>query len=149
MPGPAVCDNAAHADLAGGFTLPASLDPLELLHRIRAAQTAVAALALGELSHGPERQSLDPFRTELPQLWRDGEARPTHRQWPRQARTWRTRKDPFEGAWPAAASICWCSSTSKLSTSRAFIRALGWELSGQSSGWLSHPASGVRCCQPR
>ena len=81
-------------------TEAASLDPLELLHRIREAQTAVAALVSGELSHGPERQSLEQFLAKLPQLWRDGEARPTHRQRPRQARTWRTRKDPFEGVWP-------------------------------------------------
>jgi hypothetical protein len=76
------------------------LDPLELLHRIRECQAALAALTKGELGSGPERASLEQFLAALPELWRQGDARPTHREAPQQPRTWRTRTDPFEGAWP-------------------------------------------------
>jgi hypothetical protein len=75
------------------------LDPLELLHRIREAQAAIAALGSEDPSGGPGRQSLEQFLAKLPELWREGEARPTHRQEPARSRTWRTRKDPFEGVW--------------------------------------------------
>jgi hypothetical protein len=76
------------------------LDPLELLHHIREAQTALSALGSGDLGSGPARESLEQFLAKLPDLWRHGEARPTHRQGPARPRTWRTRKDPFEGVWP-------------------------------------------------
>jgi hypothetical protein len=76
------------------------LDPLELLHRIREAQAALAALGSGDLGSGPARDKLEQFLAKLPDLWRDGEARPTHRQGAARPRTWRTRKDPFEGVWP-------------------------------------------------
>jgi hypothetical protein len=75
------------------------LDPLELLHRIRDAQAALAALSSGELG-GAERESLEQFLAGLPELWRQGEARPTHRESVPQPRAWRTRKDPFEKVWP-------------------------------------------------
>ena len=58
----------------------APLDPAELLHRIREGQAALAALGSGDLSHGPERQSLEEFLAKLPELWREGEVRPTHRK---------------------------------------------------------------------
>ena len=58
------------------------LDPLELLHRIREGQSALAALATGEFGSGPQRESLERFLAELPDLWRQGEARPTHREQP-------------------------------------------------------------------
>ena len=75
------------------------LDPLELLHRIREAQAALAALASGESGAGPGRESLEQFLAKLPELWRAGEARPTHREGDRPPRSYRTRKDPFEGVW--------------------------------------------------
>jgi hypothetical protein len=78
----------------------APLDPADLLHLIREGQAAVAALGSGDLSHGPERQSLEEFLAKLPELGREGEARPTHRNAPSSPRTWRTRKDPFEAVWP-------------------------------------------------
>jgi hypothetical protein len=78
----------------------AQLDPLELLHRIRESQSALAALRSGELGSGPGRESLEQFLAQLPELWREGEARPTHRAEPSQPRSWRTRKDPFESVWP-------------------------------------------------
>jgi hypothetical protein len=76
------------------------LDPLELLHRIREAQAALAALGSGELANGPGRESLEQFLAKLPEPWRAGEARPTHRQTPSQPRWWRTRADPFAEVWP-------------------------------------------------
>jgi hypothetical protein len=75
------------------------LDPLELLHRIRDSQAALAALSSGELG-GEDRESLEQFLAGLPELWRRGEARPTHREKPPSPRHWRTRKDPFEKVWP-------------------------------------------------
>jgi hypothetical protein len=78
----------------------APLDPLVLLHQIREGQSALAALASGDLSHGPERASLEEFLAKLPELWRAGEARPTHRSEGPSPRDWRTRKDPFEEVWP-------------------------------------------------
>src|SRR5579885_2666787 len=75
------------------------LDPLELLHRIREAQGAISALGSEDRGGGPGRESLEQFLAKLPQLWREGEARPTHRQRASRPHDWRTRKDPFEGVW--------------------------------------------------
>jgi hypothetical protein len=76
------------------------LDPLELLHRIRESQSALATLGSGELGSGLGRENLEQFLAKLPELWRKGEVRPTHRQGASQPHSWRTRKDPFEGVWP-------------------------------------------------
>jgi hypothetical protein len=46
----------------------AALDPLELLHRIREDQAALAALSSGDLSQGPQRESLETFLAKLPEL---------------------------------------------------------------------------------
>jgi hypothetical protein len=70
------------------------------LHQIREGQAVLAALGSGDLSHGPERQSLEEFLAKLPELWREGEVRPTHRNASSARRTWRTRKDPFDEVWP-------------------------------------------------
>ena len=75
------------------------LDPVELLQRIRQGQAALAALSTGEPSEGPDRKSLDQFLASLPELWREGEARPTHRQGDPKVRYWRTREDPFKDVW--------------------------------------------------
>jgi hypothetical protein len=75
------------------------LDPLKLLHRIREAQVALAALGSEERGGGPGRESLEQFLAKLPELWRQGEVRPTHRPGTAQGRTWRTREDPFAGVW--------------------------------------------------
>jgi hypothetical protein len=75
------------------------LDPVELLHRIRQGQGALAALSTGEPSEGPDRESLNQFLAGLPELWRMGEARPTHRKAAPKARCWRTRVDPFADVW--------------------------------------------------
>ena len=89
----AEADKAAPRSQAGG------LDPLELLQRIRDCQAALAALSSGEPGTGPTRESLEEFLSGLADLWRAGEARPTHRGQTRPARDWRTRKDPFEAVW--------------------------------------------------
>jgi hypothetical protein len=76
------------------------LDPLDLLQRIRESQAALAALSSGELGSGEERKSLEQFLAGLAELWRQGEARPTHRASAPRPRDWRTRQDPFEKVWP-------------------------------------------------
>jgi hypothetical protein len=75
------------------------LDPVELLHRIRQGQTALAALSAGEPSTGPDRENLNQFLASLPELWRLGEVRPTHRKDAPKAHWWRTREDPFKTVW--------------------------------------------------
>jgi hypothetical protein len=78
----------------------ATLDPLDLLHGIRNGQASMAALQSGDLSHGANRASLEEFLAALPDLWREGEVRPTHRSAAPSPRHWRTHKDPFESVWP-------------------------------------------------
>ena len=80
----------------------AQLDPLRFLEEIRAVQHHLAALTSGKTPHLPARpdDSLDGFLTGLATAWQQGEVRATHRLEPRPARDWRTRKDPFETAWP-------------------------------------------------
>ena len=75
------------------------LDPVALLQRIRQGQTALAALSTGEPSDGPDRENLNQFLAGLPELWRMGEVRPTHRKAAPKARHWRTREDPFKNVW--------------------------------------------------
>ena len=82
------------------------LDPVELLHRIREGQSALAALASTDSSpQGLGRESLDQFLAQLPRLWQAGEVRPTHRTKSTKPRHWRTRKDPFEAVWYDV--LCW------------------------------------------
>ena len=74
------------------------LDPVSLLHTIRASQSALAAVGSLESGSTPDGESLDSFLSQLPDLWRQGEVRPTHARRAQAARGWRTRPDPFEGA---------------------------------------------------
>lgn len=79
------------------------LDPVRLLHGIRELQATLCALGKQRGSdHGqiPASQSLDAFLAALPRMWRDGEARPTHKTKPGTPHTWRTREDPFKDVWP-------------------------------------------------
>jgi hypothetical protein len=77
------------------------LDPLRLLEEIRSVQHHLAALAAGQTTHLPRAEgNLDAFLAGLATAWQHGEVRATHRRTPRLARDWRTRKDPFESAWP-------------------------------------------------
>jgi len=75
------------------------LDPVEMLHRIRRTQEALANLADSQ-SGEPVGESLAEFLEQLPRLWESGESRPTHRKPDGKVRDYRTRKDPFETAWP-------------------------------------------------
>jgi hypothetical protein len=92
--------DAVHAEVKDALRAQRErLDPVALLHGIREAQAALAALAPPALSDGPQRESLEQFLTQLSQQWRLGEIRPTHVPRSAKPRTWRTRKDPFEGVW--------------------------------------------------
>jgi hypothetical protein len=74
-------------------------DPVELLHKIRRTQSALVSLS-SEGSLSPEQQTgLEEFLSQLPELWKKGEARPTHEPKPTRTRDYRTRPDPFEGDW--------------------------------------------------
>lgn len=75
------------------------LDPLDLLHQIRQTQTALATLDNETPVNDSARVSTEQFLSGLAELWRQGEARPTHSPKSRPARHWRTRSDPFSGAW--------------------------------------------------
>jgi hypothetical protein len=76
------------------------IDPLKLLHHIRKSQSALAALTSTDHGiQGPGRESLEQFLSQLPQLWKDGEVRPTHRSKASEPRYWRTHVDAFEGIW--------------------------------------------------
>ena len=77
----------------------ARLDPVLLLHTIRAAQSALVAATAPEVRETPTGESLSRFLVKLPRLWRQGEVRPTHAAKVRGPRHWRTREDPFEGVW--------------------------------------------------
>ena len=70
-----------------------------LLRSIREAQSALAAMSSPTPQETVYGESLDRFLARLPSLWQPGEARPTHKARIRPPRHWRTRKDPFEGAW--------------------------------------------------
>jgi len=76
------------------------LDPVYLLHQIRDKQSALSALTSPD-DHimGPGRKSLEEFLAQLPNLWQNGDARPTHSKKTQKLRHWRTRKDPFKEVW--------------------------------------------------
>lgn len=104
------------------------LDPVELLHRIRQGQSALATLSRGEPYTGPNRQSLDQFLAQLPQLWQQGEVRPTHRKEGTKARHYRTRKDPFKNVWTDI--LLWLQRDPDC-TAKSLFRRLNEKHSGQ------------------
>ena len=75
------------------------LDPVLLLHTVRESQSALAAVGSVEPGSTPDGESLESFLSQLPDLWKQGEVRPTHARRTRAARWWRSRPDPFEGVW--------------------------------------------------
>ena len=77
----------------------ADLDPVSLLHTIREAQSALATINATDSASVPQSESLERFLSSLPELWRQGEVRPTHAPKKRTRRGQRTRPDPFEGVW--------------------------------------------------
>ena len=93
-------DEASKQQLKEQFLL---LDPILLLHEIRHAQEKLVKINVSEsenLTKPAGDTDLKRFLSGLEKLWHKGEARPTHRKIPRPPRWWRTRKDPFEHAWP-------------------------------------------------
>jgi hypothetical protein len=77
-----------------------SLDPVVLLAQIRGLQKALATLAETNAVAIVNTPNVTEFLASLPDLWKHGEARATHRIKAREARWWRTRPDPFEASWP-------------------------------------------------
>lgn len=105
------------------------LDPVKLLHQIRDDQAALAALSSSEdASAGPGRESLQAFLSHLPELWRAGEVRPTHRKSVENKRSWRTRKDPFENVWPDV--LRWLQTTPD-ATAKSMLERLQQERPGE------------------
>ena len=75
------------------------LDPVALLHAIRKAQSALAAVTCPEIRPTPSGESLEQFLAKLPDLRRQDAAHTSRKRRVQPPRTWRTRPDPFEGVW--------------------------------------------------
>ncbi len=83
----------------------AELDPVKLIQQLREAQAELAQLTTGSgdtIEASGAGASMESFLALLPELWRLGEVRPTHRRRSKKPRSWRTRADPFEEVWPEA-----------------------------------------------
>jgi hypothetical protein len=80
----------------------ATLDPIELLRRIREAQNRLSCLEICGSSGppAPTDTGVDKFVRSLGTVWKKGEIRSTHRKRAVAPRSWRTREDPFESVWP-------------------------------------------------
>ena len=75
------------------------LDPVALLHAIREAQSALAAVTSPAIRPTPSGESLEQFLAKLPDWWRQDAAHTSRERRAQPPRTWRTRPDPFEGVW--------------------------------------------------
>ena len=73
------------------------MKPVSLLHTIREAQSALATINATDSASVPSSESLEHFLSSLPELWQQGEVRPTHGPKKSKRRGQRTRPDPFEG----------------------------------------------------
>jgi hypothetical protein len=97
------------------------LDPVKLLHQIRDKQGALAALSAADYSSdGPGKVSLAEFLSQLPILWRYGDARPTHERKKRKKHYWRTKPDPFKEVWPEV--LHWLQSEPDKTAKDLFLR---------------------------
>ena len=96
------------------------LDPMALLHSIRQAQSALASLASPDQVTETQERELDQFLAQLPRLWQQGEVRPTHRNPSSRPRTWRTRKDPFDGCWSEV--LTWLEKEPDITAKSLFAR---------------------------
>ena len=74
----------------------AALDPVALLHAIREAQSALAAIVSPELRPTPQGESLERFLARLPDRWREEQEHADRKPRARAPRSWRTRKDTSE-----------------------------------------------------
>lgn len=84
-----------------------SLDPVTLLHEIRAAQEVLAGYAANGSTptQAPgARTDIDTFVGGLATAWQSGDARPMHRRKATAPRWWRSRADPFELTWSTVES---------------------------------------------
>ena len=113
-------DAAVKAALKAQF---AELDPVRLLQEIRLAQQTLSEFA----AHGTRGDAVEPhapdvgaFLESLSSLWKEGEARPTHRAQPSARHWWRTRADPFADAWPVIEG--WLMAEPTLSAKEAMAR---------------------------
>ena len=77
----------------------ARLDPVSLLHSIRETQSALAAFVSLVVRPTPRGESLERFLAKLPERWRKDVEAASRPKKVRAPRTWRTRKDPFDGVW--------------------------------------------------
>ena len=110
------------------MALELSLDPVELLSRIRSLQAKLADLADSVRPDvGAEAVSLDAFLAGLRVAWRGGEVRPTAIAPTRPPRTWRSRIDPFAAV---ADDLDRRFSASPASTAREIFEALQAEYPG-------------------
>ena len=75
------------------------LDPVALLHAIREAQSALAAVTFPESRPALSGESLEQFLAKLPDRWRQDAAHTSRERRVQPPRTWRTRADPFAGVW--------------------------------------------------
>ena len=103
------------------------LDPLNLLHRIRDSQQALASLNHSGRTN-PGQCSLEEFLAGLPELWKEGEVRPTHRSAEPKERDWRTREDPFAAVWPKV--LLWLEANPE-STAKSLFERLQQEHQGE------------------
>jgi len=78
----------------------ATLDPVALLNQIREVQRNLSQHEGMSNGKGGAKENLTDFVASLSTAWRNGEVRPTHRKPCTGPRTWRTRPDPFQDAWP-------------------------------------------------
>ena len=100
----------------------ATLDPVELLNRVRQAQRNLVQQEVGAASSDPaeRKQDLAEFVASLSTAWRDGEVRSTHRKPYTGPRPWRTRVDPFQDVWPLVER--WLNEQPEASAKGLFLR---------------------------
>jgi len=98
------------------------LDPVKLLHSIRETQGALATLKtqVREGASSESSQSINEFLAQLSYLWKQGEARPTHRSKPIAPRWWRTRVDPFQDVWSQV--LEWLEDRPDITAKEIFVR---------------------------
>ena len=75
------------------------MDPVVLLHSIRETQSALASIVSPDLGSNPRVESLERFLARLSDRWLEEQENAGRKPGVRPPRTWRTRKDPFEGVW--------------------------------------------------
>jgi hypothetical protein len=110
------------------------LDPLVLLHGIRDTQAALAAMASPGYTNRPGRE-LDEFLAQLPRLWKEGEARPTHRKAEGASNyRGRARLQCFEDVWPEV--LYWLSEEPDATAKSLFERLISKHPDKFNSGQL-------------